>query len=55
MSVVSGLLGGGFVRNATKSDTVTVDPARFTTDVGSAMTAVEAAMAAQVEGDLVVR
>jgi hypothetical protein len=47
VGALGGLFGGGFQKSSTKAFVVTVDPARFRTDVGGAMASVDVALAQQ--------
>lgn len=52
VATVAGAIFGNFSRNSTKSYVVTVDPARFRTDVGGAMASVGVAMANQAAASI---
>ena len=52
INMIGGALLGGFSKSSTKSYVVTVDPARFRTDVGGAMAAVDVALANQAAASI---
>lgn len=52
IAMIGGALLGGFRKSSTKSYVVTVDPARFRTDVGGAMASVDVALANQAAASI---